>query len=259
VILEDYLEIRPENKKRIAQLVKADRLQIGPWYTLPDEWGCPGEALIRNLLMGGRVAKNFGPVTRVGYTPFSNGQISQLPQIYNGFGIDSCFFYRGVGKHAAKPEFFWESPDGSRVFGFRFGAYARYNYYYLVYRPGLLGRLTKDRDYTWNPEEIPFHVAVETANERPYGWMNQKLFVHEENLARALSDARQFTTPDVSTPHLLFMMGHDHSFAAKEEVDLIAALQKHLDPEKEELLHDSLNDYMDAFRKAAPDLQNASI
>ncbi|MBN1903162.1 hypothetical protein JW926_17705 [Candidatus Sumerlaeota bacterium] len=255
VILEDYLEIRPENKKRIGRLVESGRLQIGPWYTLPDEWGCPGEALVRNLLMGHKVAKNFGLVTKVGYTPFSNGQISQLPQIYNGFGIDSCFFYRGVGKHVAKPEFIWESPDGSRVFGFRFGAYARYNYYYLAYRPGLLGRFTTDRDYLWNPDEIPSRVAVETANERPYAWMNQKLFVHEQNLDRALSDVKQFTKPDVSTHHLLFMMGHDHSFAAKEEVDLIRALEKRLDPEQEEIFHSSLTDYLDAFRKAAPELE----
>jgi len=254
VILEDYLEIRPENKKRIAKMVRADRLQIGPWYTLPDQWCCPGEALVRNLLMGHRVARSFGPVSKLGYTPFSNGQISQLPQIYNGFGIDSCFFYRGVGKHVAKPEFLWEGADGSRVFAFRFGDYARYNYYYLVYRPGLLGRSIRDRDYVWNPEEIPFHVASDTFQDRQYGWMNQKLFVHEEKMEGALEDVKKFTKPDTATGHLLFMMGHDHSFALDAEVDLIKALQKHLDP-GEELIHSSLKDYMDAFRKEAKDLE----
>ena len=140
VILEDYLEIRPENRSLIEKFVQEDRIQIGPWFTLPDAWGCPGEALTRNLLMGHRIAHSFGKVSKVGYTPFSNGQVSQLPQIYRGFDIDSCFFYRGIGKHIAKSEFLWESPDGSNVYGFRFGDYARYNYYYLVYRPGLLGK-----------------------------------------------------------------------------------------------------------------------
>ncbi|MCX7020490.1 MAG: hypothetical protein NTY46_16170 [Candidatus Sumerlaeota bacterium] len=251
VMLEDYLEIRPENENRIRKLVKADRLQIGPWYTLPDEWGCHGEALVRNLLMGHRVAKRFGPVSKTGYTPFSNGQISQLPQLYRGFGIDSCFFYRGIGKHLAKSEFIWEGADRSRVFGFRFGDYARYNYYYLVYRPGLLGRFAKDRDYIWNPDEIPYKVAVAQSADRQYRWMNQKLKVHPGNLMQAADDARRFTEADATTRHLLYMMGHDHSFAAREEIPLIDALRKELGDGREIIFHSSLNDYMKAFRKEA--------
>lgn len=255
VILEDYLEIRPKQEKRIQALVKADRLQIGPWYTLPDQWCCPGEALVRNLLMGHRSAKRFGPVTKAGYTPFSNGQISQLPQLYQGFGIDSCFFYRGVGKHVARSEFLWEGADGTRVFGFKFGDYARYNYYYLVYRPGLLGRLPKDREYAWENEEIAYRVANEQSQDRQYAWMNQRLSVCEENLPQALADARRFTEPDATTSQLLYMMGHDHSYAAREELALIEAAQKHLRPEEEQLFHSALNDYLEAFRQEAQDLQ----
>jgi len=255
VILEDYLEIRPENEKRIAALVKAGRLQIGPWYTLPDQWCCFGEALVRNLLMGHKTAQRFGPVSKIGYTPFSNGQISQLPQLYNGFGIDSCFFYRGVGKHVAKPEFIWEGADASQVFAFKFGDYARYNYYYLVYRPGLLGRFLRDRDYIWDPEEIPYHVATDASQDLQYGWLNQKLTVHEENLKQALEQAKECTKPDTATSHLLFMMGHDHSYPAREETELIDALQKHIDPDKEELIHSSLKEYLEAFREEAGKLE----
>jgi len=251
VILEDYLEIRPENRTRITAQVRAGRLQIGPWYTLPDQWGCPGEALVRNLLMGHRVAKAFGPVSKVGYTPFSNGQISQLPQIYRGFGIDSCFFYRGIGKHVAPSDFIWEGPDGSRLFAFRFGDFARYNYYYLVYRPGLLGRFNSDRVYVWNPDEIPFHVATETSHDRQYGWLSQTLHVHEENLPRALSEARENSAKDTATPEILYMMGHDHSFAAAEEVDLIRAAQKSANPSDEDIFHSALDDYMNAWRAQA--------
>ncbi len=253
VILEDYLEIRPEYGARIQQLVEADRLQIGPWYTLPDEWGCPGEALVRNLLIGHRVGHRFGPILKVGYTPFSNGQISQLPQIYRGFGIDSCFFYRGIGKHVAKTEFHWESPDGSRIYGFRFGDYARYNYYYLFYRPGLLGRPLTERVYQWEPDEIPYHVANEQAQDRQYGYLNLILQVREDKLDRAVRETRENTVPDTATPHLLYMMGHDHSFAAGEEIDLIVAAQKHLNPDNEEVLHSALTDYMTAFRETVDD------
>lgn len=251
VILEDYLEIRPENGGRIQRLVEADKLQIGPWYTLPDEWGCPGEALVRNLLIGHRVGKRFGPIQKVGYTPFSNGQISQLPQLYQGFGIDSCFFYRGVGKHVAKQEFLWESPDGSRVYGFRFGDYARYNYYYLFYRPGLLGRGLTERVYEWSPADVPWRVANEQSQDRQYGWLNQKLRVHEDRLDEAVRETREKSVEGTSTSQILYMMGHDHSFAAAEEIDLIEAAQAHLDPAKEELIHGALNDYMDAFRQEA--------
>lgn len=255
VVIEDYLEIRPEMEDRLRAMVQNDRLQIGPWYTLPDQWCCPGEALVRNLLMGKKVGSRFGPVSRIGYTPFSNGQISQLPQIYNGFGIDNVFFYRGIGKHVAPPEFIWEGPDGSRLLSFRFGDYARYNYYYLVYRPGLLGRFLDERDYKWNPEEIPYRVAGQCFQDRQYGWMNRKLSVHPENLERALSEARSNTEPDTNTPHLLYMMGHDHSFPSEEELDLIEACRDRLDPEREKILHSSLADYLEAFRKEAKNLE----
>ncbi len=255
VILEDYLEIRPENTERVKRLVQTDRLQIGPWYTLPDMWACPGEALVRNLLRGHRVAKEFGRVQKIGYTPFSNGQISQLPQLYSGFGIDHCLFYRGVGKHVAKSEFLWRGADGTQIYGFRFGDYARYNYYYLLYRPGLLGRTVRDREYRWNPAEIPFHVATEQSQDRQYGYGALKLGVHHDMLEEALDDALRFTAADATTSQLLYMMGHDHSFAAEEELDLLDALAEKCKTREEEVFHSAFGQYLEAFRKEARDLQ----
>jgi 2-O-(6-phospho-alpha-D-mannosyl)-D-glycerate hydrolase len=255
VMLEDYLEIRPENEERIKKFVQADRLQIGPWYTLPDEWGCPGEALVRNLLIGHRVAKKFGPVQKVGYTPFSNGQVSQLPQVYQGFGIDSCFYYRGIGKHVAKSEFIWEGADDSQIFGFKFGDYARYNYYYLVYRAGLLGRHPDNRSYTWNPEDVPYHIAVDQAQDRQYGWGDQQMEIHHECLTRATEDAHKYTEADATTSELLYMMGHDHSFPTEKELDLIEALQEYGEKLGDNIFHSALNDYMVALRREAKDLQ----
>lgn len=248
VILEDYLEIRPENESRIREQVRLGRLQIGPWYTLPDEWGCPGEAIVRNLLMGHRTGKRYGPISKIGYTPFSNGQISQIPQIYQGFGIDSCFFYRGVGKHVAPPEFVWEGSDGSKLLSFKFGDYARYNYYYMIFRPGLLGRFHDVREFEWQTSEQAYHVANDVFQDRQYSWMDEKLEVHEENLPRALKECHENTVEDTASSHLLYMMGHDHSFAASEEVDLIDAAQKFLDPEEAEIFHSSFARYLEDFR-----------
>lgn len=254
LLLEDYLSIRPENRERIKCFVMEDRLEIGPWYTLPDCWGCPGEALVRNLLFGHRDSADLGGTAKVGYTPFSNGQISQMPQLYRGFGIDSIMFYRGIGKHIAPSDFIWQGPDGSRLFAFRFGDYARYNYYYLVYRNGLFGRTCSDRDFKWCGDETPYHVATDQQQDRQYGWLNQKLSLHPDMLRDAMDDAVRMTEPDAQTTELLYMMGHDHSFAAVEEIELIKALVKEAGPNGEHIFHSSLLDYMKAFREKVKDV-----
>jgi len=36
IVLEDYLEVRPENRKRLQRLVRQGRIIPGPWYVMPD-------------------------------------------------------------------------------------------------------------------------------------------------------------------------------------------------------------------------------
>jgi len=38
IVLEDYLEIRPENRDRLARYIREGRLHIGPWYVQNDEF-----------------------------------------------------------------------------------------------------------------------------------------------------------------------------------------------------------------------------
>ena len=90
VVLEDYLEIRPENEVALLDLVRSGRLLIGPWYVLPDVFLVSGESLVRNLQMGHRVAQRFGEPMKVGYMPDQFGFITQMPQILSQFGIDSA-------------------------------------------------------------------------------------------------------------------------------------------------------------------------
>ena len=90
--IEDYLLIRPEKKGEIVKRIKEGRLQVGPWYTLPEEHLVNGESLVRNLLLGHRLSEKYGGTMKVGYSPFSYGQASQMPQIYLGFGIDTILF-----------------------------------------------------------------------------------------------------------------------------------------------------------------------
>nr|MDO8097579.1 glycoside hydrolase family 38 C-terminal domain-containing protein [Candidatus Njordarchaeota archaeon] len=113
--IEDYLEVRPEHEVDIRKYVKEGRIAIGPSYVLPDNFLVSGEAHIRNLLLGMRIAEELGKVMKVGYFPDAFGQISQMPQILRGFGIDTAVFTRGVGNEGDRlnSEFIWRAPDGT--------------------------------------------------------------------------------------------------------------------------------------------------
>ena len=113
IVLEDYLEIRPEREETLRQHVQEGRVLIGPWYILPDEFLVGPEATIRNLMLGDRIARRFGTKMDVGYIPDPFGHICQLPQILRGFDLDVAVFWRGVGE--APNEFRWAAPDGSEV------------------------------------------------------------------------------------------------------------------------------------------------
>jgi alpha-mannosidase len=98
IVLEDYVEVRPENEGRLRALLAAGRLEVGPSYMLPDEILVGGEPLVRNLLLGRRVCRRFGvEPSGAGYLPDSFGHPAQLPQILAGFGIRTFLFSRGMG------------------------------------------------------------------------------------------------------------------------------------------------------------------
>jgi len=116
IVLEDYLEVRPERRAVLEQRIREGRITVGPWYQLNDEFLVSGEATIRSLLVGHRIAQAFGACMKVGYLPDQFGNLGQMPQILRGFGIDNAIMGRGrqlVGNR--KAEFWWEAPDGSRV------------------------------------------------------------------------------------------------------------------------------------------------
>ena len=98
IVLEDYVDVRPDEEPRLRALLAAGRLEVGPWYVLPDEILVGGEALVRNLLLGRRVCRRFGvEPTRAGYEPDSFGHPARLPQILAGFGLGTFLFSRGLG------------------------------------------------------------------------------------------------------------------------------------------------------------------
>ena len=60
IVLDDYLEVQPEQEQRLKKYIQSGRIQIGPWYLQPDEFLVSGEALIRNLQIGLQRAAEFG-------------------------------------------------------------------------------------------------------------------------------------------------------------------------------------------------------
>lgn len=113
VVLEDYLEVRPEAASRLRQRVGEGRILVGPWYVMPDMHLVSGEALVRNLALGHRIAADFGGVMKAGYLPDPFGHVAQMPQILAGFGLDSAILWRGFGGESA--EYIWEAPDRTSV------------------------------------------------------------------------------------------------------------------------------------------------
>jgi len=117
IILDDYLQVRPEDESRIAALVRRGALSIGPWYILPDEFLVSAEATVRNLMLGHAAGGRVGPVQKVGYMPDSFGHIAQMPQILRQAGIDSFIYTRGNGAEIDDlgHEYWWQAPDTSEV------------------------------------------------------------------------------------------------------------------------------------------------
>ncbi len=117
IVIEDYLQIKPENHSRLKKAMKSGKLFAGPWYVLPDEMLVSGESLIRNCLMGIQLGKVYGSYTKIGYLPDSFGHPEQMPQILLGLSLHTALFWRGTNNQIKSSEFFWESPcEGIKVF-----------------------------------------------------------------------------------------------------------------------------------------------
>src|SRR5205807_6485197 len=115
VVIDDYLAVRPEAKDRLDDAVRRGQIQVGPWYTLPDEFLVSGETLVRDLQRGIALADAHGGSMRAGYLPDSFGHAAQMPQIYRQLGFRHAAVWRGVPLEIDRVAFQWEAPDGSRI------------------------------------------------------------------------------------------------------------------------------------------------
>jgi alpha-mannosidase len=181
-VLEDYLEVRPQRAAELQAHCRSGRVQVGPWYVLADEFLVSPEALVRNLILGHRMAGPYGGVMKIGYVPDGFGHIAQLPQIFRGFGIDSAFFWRGMGAEGDRlgTEFEWAALDGSHVttilmpFGYH------------------------------NVSNLGYAIHWGDTSQMEFDWD-----LAQEQIARALAQLKPFA----HTPALLLMNGIDHAEA----------------------------------------------
>src|SRR4051812_15657702 len=117
VLLEDYLRVRPDQERRVGDLVRAGRLQVGPWYVLADELIPAGESLIRNLLLGQVDADRFGGRNDVLYSPDAFGHPAVWPQLAGEFGMRYGVVWRGIGGEPGQEKdlYRWRGPDEREV------------------------------------------------------------------------------------------------------------------------------------------------
>lgn len=119
-VLDDYLEVRPENEGRLKKLIAAGRLVVGPFYTMPDEFLVSAESIARNLIKGHGIANKFGAdAFPYGYVCDIFGHVAALPRILNKFGIRGALLSRGLNDDFTPCHFRWVSPDGSEATTFK--------------------------------------------------------------------------------------------------------------------------------------------
>lgn len=244
IMIDDYLEMRPEKRPLIERLVKNGRLIIGPWYTLAEEFSIGHEALVRNFLWGRKTVKKYGgDCGTVAYSPSSWGQTGQLPQILKDFGLDKMMFYRGISHHESDAEWIWAAPDGTEVFASRFALYARYNWYYQVHRPVTTGRVW-EKDYVWGEfDEAPFRIADGLAGEDlAYDLLAPEAMYDKSRLADSIREMVKREGPHFTTDVFLAMNGHDISVAFPLESRVIKDAQEQLKGEYD-IEHTSLEGF----------------
>lgn len=218
IILDDYLQVRPEKREAIQKAIDAGKLRIGPFYILQDDFLTSSESNVRNMLIGMEDSKKWGTPVMLGYFPDTFGNMGQTPQMMKQANLQAAAFGRGVkpigfdnqvladdNYTSQYSEMNWIGPDGTDIFGLLFA-----NWYS-------------------NGNEIPAEEKAARA------FWDQKL-----------ADAEKFA----STNHLLMMNGVDHQPVQKDVAKAIK-LANELYPDYE-FVHSNFTDYLAAVQNDLP-------
>ncbi|HAQ4416022.1 TPA: alpha-mannosidase [Enterococcus faecium] len=219
IILDDYLQVRPEKRQAIQQAINEGKLRIGPFYILQDDFLISSESNVRNMLIGMEESRKWGTPVMLGYFPDTFGNMGQTPQLMKQAGISAAAFGRGVkpigfdnqvleaeNYSSQYSEMWWKGPDQTAIFGLLFA-----NWYS-------------------NGNEIPVE------KEAALAFWKQKL-----------ADAEQYA----STNHLLMMNGVDHQ-PIQKDISKAIHLANELFPDYE-FIHSNFTDYLEAVQKDVPE------
>ncbi|EGP5616409.1 alpha-mannosidase [Enterococcus faecium] len=219
IILDDYLQVRPEKRQAIQQAINEGKLRIGPFYILQDDFLISSESNVRNMLIGMEESRKWGTPVMLGYFPDTFGNMGQTPQLMKQAGISAAAFGRGVkpigfdnqvleaeNYSSQYSEMWWKGPDQTAIFGLLFA-----NWYS-------------------NGNEIPVE------KEAALAFWKQKL-----------ADAEQYA----STNHLLMMNGVDHQ-PVQKDISKAIHLANELFPDYE-FIHSNFTDYLEAVQKDVPE------
>lgn len=137
IVIEDYLEIRPERKEELLEHVRRGRISVGPWYILPDEWLVCQESLIRNLEYSLDLSRDLSiEQMNIAYLPDMFGHSSAIPQFLHDLtNMTTVLLWRGVGPEITEIPFIWKSYEKSN---------ASINSNYLPFGYGIAASLPED-------------------------------------------------------------------------------------------------------------------
>ncbi|MBO0432437.1 alpha-mannosidase [Enterococcus sp. DIV0660C] len=219
IILDDYLQVRPEKRALVQQAIDVGKLRIGPFYILQDDFLISSESNVRNMLIGMEETQKWGVPVMLGYFPDTFGNMGQTPQMMKQVGIEAAAFGRGVkpigfdnqvleaeNYSSQYSEMKWKGPDSSEIFGLLFA-----NWY-------------------------------SNGNEIPVEEQEAKIFWDQK-----LADAEQYA----STEHLLMMNGVDHQ-PVQKDISKAIALANRLYPDYE-FIHSNFTDYLAAVTNDLPE------
>lgn len=190
IILDDYLEVRPEKEALLRKHIRNGKLKIGPFYILQDAFLTSSESNVRNMLIGHQESEKWGEKTEIGYYPDTFGNVGQTPQLMKQLGFDLAAYGRGV-----KPTGFANQSNEQDNF---ISSYSEMNWQGVD--ESIITGLLFANWYS-NGNEVPTDETLSKV------YWDQKL-----------KDAELYA----STDHLLFMNGCDHQPVQK---DLSAAIE----------------------------------
>ncbi|WP_312369376.1 glycoside hydrolase family 38 C-terminal domain-containing protein [Lachnoclostridium sp.] len=248
IAILDYLEICPEKEKVLKKLISENRIQIGPWYTLPDLYPVSGESIVRNLLKGKIVAQELGGYLKIGYESFGWGQPSQLPQIYKGFDIDTVIVSKNVDKsRAPRCEFIWVGADGTKVLATRLGDDARANFFMNAYLKIMTGKEYKSEEYEYQyGKDGQIYHQGDKEHIQDYFLLEETGKIHKEYIEEAVKKAWHGMKDTLLPDHRIMMDGTDSTTSQPKLMELLQEINKQI--EEIEFRSSSLEEYVSILK-----------